>query len=202
MKKLSWPRQHITFFIYIILDIGRSKSKGIYCQHLHSPLLHCWLHTSWPLYLLSIELHYFLSHCFTKIFEKNKVQYTSHIICDKDFSLSLCTTMSSKSANGYAINNIQSSPPTSPRNRQNCRRRLRRRGSFAMLHRRHFLLLVSVLYFTGLISCVGPLFSLLQYSGFGAGAIYRSHEIFQKLWTDIEADNSSSIEVFFLLASG
>ncbi|XP_055835693.1 O-fucosyltransferase 10-like [Solanum dulcamara] len=103
--------------------------------------------------------------------------------------------MSSKSANGHAINNIQSSPPTSPRNRQNCRRRLRRRGSFAMLHRRHFLLLVSVLYFTGLISCVGPLFSLLQYSGFGAGAVYRSHEIFQKLWTDIEADNSSSIEL-------
>ncbi|XP_015166164.1 uncharacterized protein At1g04910-like [Solanum tuberosum] len=101
--------------------------------------------------------------------------------------------MSSKSANGYTINN--SSPPTSPRNRQNCRRRLRRRGSFAMLHRRNFLLLVSVLYLTGLISCVGPLFSLLQYSGLATGAVYRSHEIFQKLWTDIEADNSSSIQL-------
>ncbi|KAK4708370.1 hypothetical protein R3W88_029295 [Solanum pinnatisectum] len=105
--------------------------------------------------------------------------------------------MSSKSANGYTINNnnIQSSPPTSPRNRQNCRRRLRRRGSFAMLHRRNFLLLVSVLYFTGLISCIGPLFSLLQFSGLATGAVYRSHEIFQKLWTDIEADNSSSIQL-------
>ncbi|KAH0747410.1 hypothetical protein KY285_009067 [Solanum tuberosum] len=101
--------------------------------------------------------------------------------------------MSSKSANGYTINN--SSPPTSPRNRKNCRRRLRRRGSFAMLHRRNFLLLVSVLYLTGLISCVGPLFSLLQYSGLATGAVYRSHEIFQKLWTDIEADNSSSIQL-------
>ncbi|KAL3353696.1 hypothetical protein AABB24_018426 [Solanum stoloniferum] len=101
--------------------------------------------------------------------------------------------MSSKSANCYTINN--SSPPTSPRNRQNCRRRLRRRGSFAMLHRRNFLLLVSVLYLTGLISCVGPLFSLLQYSGLSTGAVYRSHEIFQKLWTDIEADNSSSIQL-------
>ncbi|WMV54102.1 hypothetical protein MTR67_047487 [Solanum verrucosum] len=101
--------------------------------------------------------------------------------------------MSSKSANCYTINN--SSPPTSPRNRQNCRRRLRRRGSFAMLHRRNFLLLVSVLYLTGLISCVGPLFSLLQYSGLATGAVYRSHEIFQKLWTDIEADNSSSIQL-------
>ncbi|XP_049380900.1 O-fucosyltransferase 10-like [Solanum stenotomum] len=101
--------------------------------------------------------------------------------------------MSSKSANVYTINN--SSPPTSPRNRQNCRRRLRRRGSFAMLHRKNFLLLVSVLYLTGLISCVGPLFSLLQYSGLSTGAVYRSHEIFQKLWTDIEADNSSSIQL-------
>lgn len=64
-----------------------------------------------------------------------------------------------------------------------------------MLHRRHFLLLVSVLYFTGLISCVGPLLSLLQYSGLATGAVYRSNEIFQKLWSDIEADNSSSIEL-------
>ncbi|CAN4121074.1 unnamed protein product [Withania somnifera] len=104
--------------------------------------------------------------------------------------------MSSKTANGYSINNnIQSSPPTSPRNRQHCRRRLRRRGSFAMLHRRHFLLLVSVVYLTGLISCVWPLFSLLQYSGLATDAVYRSHEIFQKLWTDIEADNSSTIEL-------
>ncbi|XP_004250340.1 O-fucosyltransferase 10-like [Solanum lycopersicum] len=102
--------------------------------------------------------------------------------------------MSSKSVNGgCTINNT--SPPTSPRNRQNCRRRLRRRGSFSMLHRRYFLLLVSVLYFTGLISCVGPLFSLLQFSGLANGAVYRSHEIFQKLWNDIEADNSSSIEL-------
>lgn len=68
-----------------------------------------------------------------------------------------------------------------------------------MLHRRYFLLLVSVLYFTGLISCVGPLFSLLQFSGLANGAVYRSHEIFQKLWNDIEADNSSSIEVIFEL---
>ncbi|XP_015058627.1 O-fucosyltransferase 10-like [Solanum pennellii] len=104
------------------------------------------------------------------------------------------TFMSSKSVNGgCTINNT--SPPTSPRNRQNCRRRLRRRGSFSMLHRRYFLLLVSVLYFTGLISCVGPLFSLLQFSALANGAVYRSHEIFQKLWTDIEADNSSSIEL-------
>ncbi|KAF3684320.1 putative prohibitin-3, mitochondrial-like [Capsicum annuum] len=107
--------------------------------------------------------------------------------------------MSPKNANGYATsnnnNNILSSPPTSPSNRKNCRRRLRRRGSFAMLHRRNVLLIVTVLYFTGLISCVGPLFSLLQYSGLATGAVYRSHEIFQKFWNDIEADNSSTIEL-------
>ncbi|KAJ8551224.1 hypothetical protein K7X08_000594 [Anisodus acutangulus] len=96
--------------------------------------------------------------------------------------------MSTKSANGYAINNIQSS---SPPNRQSCRRRLRRRGSFAMLHRRQLLLFVPLLYFTGLISCVRTLFSLLQ----SPGAVYRSHEIFQKLWSDIEADNSSTIQL-------
>lgn len=64
-----------------------------------------------------------------------------------------------------------------------------------MLHRRNLLLLVPVLYFTGLISCVRPLFSLLQFSGLAPGAVYRSHEIFQKLWTDIEADNSSTVEL-------
>ncbi|XP_047267837.1 O-fucosyltransferase 10 isoform X3 [Capsicum annuum] len=115
------------------------------------------------------------------------------------FSLSPFFTMSPKNANGYATsnnnNNILSSPPTSPSNRKNCRRRLRRRGSFAMLHRRNVLLIVTVLYFTGLISCVGPLFSLLQYSGLATGAVYRSHEIFQKFWNDIEADNSSTIEL-------
>ncbi|XP_009599287.1 O-fucosyltransferase 10-like [Nicotiana tomentosiformis] len=104
--------------------------------------------------------------------------------------------MTSKSANGYAINNnnnnnnnTQSSPPTSPKNRQSSRRRLRRRGSF---RRRHLLLVVPLLYFSGLISCVRPLFSLLQPP---AGAVYRSHDIFQKLWTDIQADNSSSIQL-------
>nr|XP_009757068.1 PREDICTED: uncharacterized protein LOC104209984 [Nicotiana sylvestris] len=103
--------------------------------------------------------------------------------------------MTSKIANGYAINNnnnnnnTQSSPPTSPKNRQSSRRRLRRRGSF---RRRHLLLVVPLLYFSGLISCVRPLFSLLQPP---AGAVYRSHEIFQKLWTDIQADNSSSIQL-------
>lgn len=106
--------------------------------------------------------------------------------------------MTSKIANGYAINNnnnnnnTQSSPPTSPKNRQSSRRRLRRRGSF---RRRHLLLVVPLLYFSGLISCVRPLFSLLQPP---AGAVYRSHDIFQKLWTDIQADNSSSIQVIFL----
>ncbi|XP_060198111.1 O-fucosyltransferase 10-like isoform X2 [Lycium barbarum] len=141
------------------------------------------LHTPRPLYLF----HY------VSTLSQTSTQFSNLSLTF--FSFFLRTIMSSKiSTNGSTINNnnnnnIQSS--SSPRNRQSCRRRLRRRGSFTMLYRRQLLLLVPLLYFTGLIS-----FYLLQhYSGLAPGAVYRSHEIFQKLWVDIEADNSSTVEL-------
>lgn len=49
--------------------------------------------------------------------------------------------------------------------------------------------------------CVGP-FSGLVWQAPLPGSVYRSHEIFEKLWHEIESDNSSAIEVgimgFFL----
>lgn len=42
--------------------------------------------------------------------------------------------------------------------------------------------------------CVGPFSGLVGHSPL-PGSVYRSHEIFQKLWADIQADNSSAIEL-------
>lgn len=42
--------------------------------------------------------------------------------------------------------------------------------------------------------CVGSFFSLLWQPPL-PGSVYRSHEIFEKLWPEIESDNSSAIEV-------
>ncbi|XP_019182255.1 PREDICTED: uncharacterized protein At1g04910-like isoform X1 [Ipomoea nil] len=93
------------------------------------------------------------------------------------------------------------SPPPSPAHRHS-RRKLqlhyRRRGGFLFSNRRILLrcslLLLPLLYFSGLISCLRPLFSLLH-SRSPQGAVYRSHEIFRRLWTDIDADNSSTVEL-------
>lgn len=105
------------------------------------------------------------------------------------------------------------SPPPSPRRHassvSHCRRRLRtktnsfsRRDNLAVtvsfLFRRNFryLAVLCLLYVSGLIMCVGPLSGLLGHTPI-PGLVYRSHEIFEKLWDDIQSDNSSAIEVRF-----
>lgn len=111
-------------------------------------------------------------------------------------------------------NNFSISPPTSPRHHLHCRhnksqklqfKHQRRRGknfSFAgIFRRRHLvrclLLLPLVLYFSGVITCVGPLSAILHLPP--RGSIYRSHEVFEKLWPHIQSDNSSKLEVCALL---
>lgn len=137
----------------------------------------------------------------------------------KEKQTSLC--MAADTSGGYHCtdpNAVNSSPPTSPPH-LHCRqksqqlhfkhqqRRRVRSLSFASASRRHllryFLLLLLVLYFSGLITCVGPLFAILR-GPLPPGSIYRSHEVFEKLWPHIQSDSSSSVtamEVFTLLCS-
>ncbi|KAL3504106.1 hypothetical protein ACH5RR_033947 [Cinchona calisaya] len=100
--------------------------------------------------------------------------------------------------------------PTSPR-QLHCRQKPqfhskpnRRRGksvSFAGIFRRrhllrYLLLLPLTLYFSGVITCVGPLSAiLLRAPPPPPGSVYRSHEVFEKLWPEIQFDNSSSVEL-------
>ncbi|CAK9139856.1 unnamed protein product [Ilex paraguariensis] len=56
-----------------------------------------------------------------------------------------------------------------------------------------YMLLLALLYFSGLFTCVGPLYDFLHPPL--PGSVYRSHEIFQQLWHQIKADNSTGIEL-------
>lgn len=97
-----------------------------------------------------------------------------------------------------------SNTPTSPRRLSHCRRKLRRRGSFlAGLFRgrrnilRYFLLF-PLLYISGLITCVGPISAILRPPPL-PGSVYKSHQIFDKLWEQIQSDNSSVFEVYLTI---
>lgn len=84
------------------------------------------------------------------------------------------------------------------------RRKVRRRGSFAaeLLHGRKnllgYLLFFLLLYLTGLITFVDPI-SAIFYKPSSPGSVYKSHEIFDKLWPQIQSDNSSAIQVALLI---
>ncbi|KAH9691032.1 O-fucosyltransferase 11 [Citrus sinensis] len=114
---------------------------------------------------------------------------------------------SSESSNGGSNS---PSPPPSPRRHasiSHSRRRLRtksfsffRRDSFALtvsfIFRRNlrYLVLLCLLYVLGLIMCVGPFAGLVGHTPV-PGSVYRSHEIFGKLWDQIQSDNSSAIDL-------
>ncbi|XP_044474636.1 O-fucosyltransferase 10-like [Mangifera indica] len=119
----------------------------------------------------------------------------------------------SNGVGGYASESSNSgsnspSPPLSPRRHASVshyRRRLhtktksfsRRDGlGVCFLFRLNFryLVLLSLLYVSGLIMCVGPFSWLLGFPPV-PGSVYRSHEIFEKLWDDIRFDNSSAIDL-------
>ncbi|KAF5739677.1 hypothetical protein HS088_TW12G00886 [Tripterygium wilfordii] len=101
-----------------------------------------------------------------------------------------------------------SPPPSPPRpaSVSQCRRRMlmrtkslqphcRREGLIAcLLVRRKYMIVLPLLYISGLLMCVGP-FSALVGRTVSPGSVYRSHELFEKLWPDIESDNSTAIEL-------
>ncbi|KAK4493186.1 hypothetical protein RD792_017949 [Penstemon davidsonii] len=87
-----------------------------------------------------------------------------------------------------------------------CRRRLhlhckhRNRGIFYFfitgIFQGRYLLFLTILYIMGLISCAGPLLSFLHPPPPPPpGSIYRSHELFIKVWPEIMADNASTVEL-------
>lgn len=110
-------------------------------------------------------------------------------------------------ANGYASESSSStspSPPPSPRRSFNhSRRRLRSKshstlaGGILFRRKLRYMLVLPLLYVSGLLMCVGP-FSALVGQPAPPGSVYRSHETFQRLWPDIQFDNSTAIEVCFV----
>ncbi|KAK9270355.1 hypothetical protein L1049_025934 [Liquidambar formosana] len=114
----------------------------------------------------------------------------------------------STTCNGYSSESSSPSPPPSPRRHSSlsyCRRRPRskshsqpRRDNFIagiFLRLKHrYLLVLPLFYISGLLMCVGPFSAFVGHPPL-PGSVYRSHEIFQKLWDDIQSDNSSAIEL-------
>ncbi|XP_030443090.1 O-fucosyltransferase 10-like [Syzygium oleosum] len=109
-----------------------------------------------------------------------------------------------KSKNSCCILGYSSSspsPPPSPRRGSavgHCRRRLRGRPSLAagvIRRSARYLAALALLYLGGLLMCVGPFSSLVDLLLPPPGSVYRSHEIFHKLWPIIHSDNSSAIEL-------
>ncbi|KAG5250900.1 O-fucosyltransferase [Salix suchowensis] len=114
------------------------------------------------------------------------------------------------SSEGSGGDGNSSSPPASPRRQTSglsqCRRRLRskvqlqyfRKDSLAagIFVRRNiqFLLLLFFLYFSGFMMCVGRFSDFLRHSREPI-AIYKSHLLLEKLWHDIETDNSTALEL-------
>ncbi|XP_017243686.1 O-fucosyltransferase 10 [Daucus carota subsp. sativus] len=108
------------------------------------------------------------------------------------------TTMTPKpncNANSLAAADTFSTNPS-----LHCRRKLRRRGSFAdqlLRGRRNlvrYLLLFPLLYISALITCVGPISALFRTPTL-PGSLYKSHQIFDKLLHQIQEDNSSAIQL-------
>lgn len=134
-------------------------------------------------------------------------------------------TMKTKShahnGNGSASDNSgggssSPSPPPSPPRHSSlsyCRRRVRSKAHYAqslkesfgggILLRRNlrYLLVLPMLYLSGLLMCVGP-FSAIVGGPAPPGSVYRSHEMFWRLWRDVEADNSSAVEVWCAISFG
>lgn len=99
------------------------------------------------------------------------------------------------------------SPPPSPRRHSStlshCRRKFRSKpisvvAGFLLLRRfLRLLVVLPLLYVSGLIMCVGPFSGLVGHTPL-PGSVYRSHEMFELLWPHIQADNSTPIEVWLL----
>ncbi|KAM7252805.1 hypothetical protein ACFE04_025423 [Oxalis oulophora] len=107
-----------------------------------------------------------------------------------------------------ATNSPPTSPPSSsllPRhttkrrtrpklNSSNSSRRLSLVGGVLFRPNVRYYVVLSLLYVSGFLMCVGPFSGLVGHS-FVPGSVYRSHELFQKLWSEIRKDNSTAIQL-------
>ncbi|KAK6939829.1 GDP-fucose protein O-fucosyltransferase [Dillenia turbinata] len=101
--------------------------------------------------------------------------------------------------NGCATeNNISSCPPSSPRRHAVFPIRRRRHLTKTQIHFRRnlfYFVLLPLLYISGAIMCFARFFSVLHTHPALPGSVYRSPEMFQRFWTDIQSDNSSTVEL-------
>lgn len=114
------------------------------------------------------------------------------------------------SCNGYISESSSSSPPSSPRRPSRAthsRRRLRSKAYLqsrpeiffaGILLRRNvrLFLLLPLFYISGVLMCVGSFSAVLRFRPPPLpGSVYRSPEVFRKLWPEIQSDNASAVEV-------
>lgn len=100
------------------------------------------------------------------------------------------------SDNGCCRSEESPSPPLSPNRRVPRRQRrqtLFRASSFSFRRKLRYLLLLPMIYASGLLMCVGPFSGLVGWV-YVPGSVYRSPEIYKKLRHDIFADNSTDVQ--------
>ncbi|KAK6114866.1 hypothetical protein DH2020_007135 [Rehmannia glutinosa] len=67
---------------------------------------------------------------------------------------------------------------------------------FTGIFHKRYLFVLSILYIVGLITCAGRLLTILHPPPPPLpGSLYRSHELFLKLWPEIQSDNTSNVEL-------
>ncbi|KAK6114869.1 hypothetical protein DH2020_007138 [Rehmannia glutinosa] len=67
---------------------------------------------------------------------------------------------------------------------------------FTGIFHKRYLFVLSILYIVGLITCAGRLLTILHPPPPPLpGSLYRSHELFLKLWPEIQSDNASNVEL-------
>ncbi|KAK6132337.1 hypothetical protein DH2020_033961 [Rehmannia glutinosa] len=96
---------------------------------------------------------------------------------------------------------------TDPTTTTRCRRRLHLHSCkhryqwvlcffFTGIFHKRYLFVLSILYIVGLITCAGRLLTILHPPPPPLpGSLYRSHELFLKLWPEIQSDNASNVEL-------
>ncbi|KAK6114818.1 hypothetical protein DH2020_007087 [Rehmannia glutinosa] len=97
--------------------------------------------------------------------------------------------------------------PTTTTTTTRCRRRLHLHSCkhrhqwvlcffFTGIFHKRYLFVLSILYIVGLITCAGRLLTILHPPPPPLpGSLYRSHELFLKLWPEIQSDNASNVEL-------
>ncbi|KAJ0700233.1 putative GDP-fucose protein O-fucosyltransferase [Helianthus annuus] len=99
------------------------------------------------------------------------------------------TTSSSSSSSSPTTHFTKTSRRKLPRRRENLPI-----GKFFRRRIVRYLLLFILLFVSGMITFISPLFAML-YPNYPPGSIYRSHEVFQNLLEDILSDHSSDIQL-------